>query len=187
MAKADIHISIDIEASGGNVLHHSLLSIGACVVEDPNPLFYMEFKPLMGGVDPEAMRVNGLDLGRLKREGISVEEGIPIFNQWVWFVSGQGESRPIPTIFSAWDWTFLYPYLLTYSGLEEFSNHFSHSPLEMKSWAAGRYRIPFSQTGKRLLGKMYPHLTEGLPPHSHRADEDAVEQGELFRRMNREG
>ena len=44
--KSEIYISVDVEASGPIPGEYSLLSIGACLVGQPDQSFYVELKPL---------------------------------------------------------------------------------------------------------------------------------------------
>ena len=55
------YISIDVETSGPNPSTYSLLSIGACTINDPKEEFYVELQPVNENKLPEAMIIGGLD------------------------------------------------------------------------------------------------------------------------------
>jgi len=59
----EIYISVDVEASGPIPGEYSLLSIGACLVGQPDQSFYVELKPLNDNFFEKAMDVTGLSLG----------------------------------------------------------------------------------------------------------------------------
>lgn len=46
----EVFISVDIEASGPIPGEYSLLSIGACMVDNPDESFYAELKPVVAGI-----------------------------------------------------------------------------------------------------------------------------------------
>ena len=68
---------IDIECSGPVPALYDLISLGAVAVTASltiGPKYYVEVKPTAPRVDPGAMKVNRLDLERLKRE-VSFDKG----------------------------------------------------------------------------------------------------------------
>jgi len=50
----EAYISVDIETAGPSPSLHSLLSIGACSVSQPNKSFYIELQPVNNEMLPEA-------------------------------------------------------------------------------------------------------------------------------------
>ena len=56
------YVSFDIEASGRSPGKNSMLSIGACLVDDISKTFYREIKPISDGFMLEAMRIGCLGL-----------------------------------------------------------------------------------------------------------------------------
>jgi len=56
----EVYISVDIEASGPIPGEYSMLSLGACVVENPTKTFYIEFKPINKNFIERAMSINNL-------------------------------------------------------------------------------------------------------------------------------
>lgn len=178
----EILISVDLETGGPAPGLYPLLSIGACLVEDDTQLFYRELKPEPAGrYIPEAVQVGFPDrpaaetIARLKEEGVSPLRVAVELDRWVRDMAAGGE--PVFVGFNAaFDWAFIV-YLFAEAGLD---NPFGHAPFDVKAFWAGRAGVPFARTSK---SKLPAELTEGLPPHSHRADEDAVRQALVLQRM----
>ena len=66
--------SIDVKASGPIPGEYSMLSIGACIVGNTKKRFYVELKPLNGKYVKQALKVCGLSMKKLKREGVEPED-----------------------------------------------------------------------------------------------------------------
>ena len=54
--KAERYFSVDIETAGPIPGKYSMLSIGACVVDDPSQSFYAELQPINMEFVPERSR-----------------------------------------------------------------------------------------------------------------------------------
>jgi hypothetical protein len=67
---------------------------------------------------------------------------------------------------------FVYWYLIKFVG----ESPFSHSALDIKTYAMAVLKTEFRETAKR---KMPKHWFDDLP-HTHIALDDAIEQGALF-------
>jgi ribonuclease T len=65
----EVFVSIDIEASGPTPGLYSMLSLGACLVDDSTQSFYLEIQPINDAFTPEALAICQFSLERLKREG----------------------------------------------------------------------------------------------------------------------
>jgi hypothetical protein len=61
---------VDVETAGPAPWRYSLLSIGACLVENLERRFYVELKPDHQALDPQAAASHGLSLDRLRLEGM---------------------------------------------------------------------------------------------------------------------
>ena len=48
------YISVDVETAGAAPTRHALLSVGACLVDDPGRSFYVELQPTTPEADPAA-------------------------------------------------------------------------------------------------------------------------------------
>ena len=70
------YFCLDCEASGPIPPLYNLLSIGVTALHEEGgqfrlgDSFYVEVRPIFPGFDPEAMEVAGLDIERLKKEGV---------------------------------------------------------------------------------------------------------------------
>lgn len=81
MRNQEYYVSVDVETSGPIPGEFSLLSIGACLVTEPETSIYLELQPDSVKHDPEAVAVSGLDLGVLKREGLPHKRPcVPLLN-----------------------------------------------------------------------------------------------------------
>src|SRR5436190_12276591 len=142
---ADLYISVDIEADGPIPGEYSMLSLGACAVDGlsrapevdgpelPAGTFYVELQPISSRFVPEALAVSGLDRERLAREGAPPAKGMADFSGWIGSLAGR-DHRPVFVSFSTWDWSFVYYYLIRFTG----SSPFGHSSLDIKSFYMGR-------------------------------------------------
>lgn len=168
----EILISVDVETSGDSPSTGSLLSVGACLVDDPAVGLYLELKP-----DPdrpwsaEAESVHRLSRDRLEREGLEPAEAMRRLAAWVAQVAGPG--WPVFVGFNApFDWMFVADCLWRHLG----RNPFGISALDLKSLYMGRHEVArWEQTRKvhveRRLGLTFEH--------SHHALHDARDQALL--------
>jgi hypothetical protein len=76
---------------------------------------------------------------------------------------------------AAYDFLFVYWYLLRFAG----KSPFSHSALDIKTYAMALLKKPYRQSTKRGMPKRWFDAA----PHTHRALDDAIEQGALFCNM----
>ena len=66
---AECYISVDVETGGATPADYALLSIGACLVDDPETTFYVELKPEDKRSTQEALEVSKLSLDILATMG----------------------------------------------------------------------------------------------------------------------
>ncbi|MEU6319115.1 3'-5' exoribonuclease [Streptomyces sp. NPDC047009] len=181
--KPSLYISVDIEADGPIPGPYSMLSLGAAVAgrqdavgfsaADPEEhTFYRELRPISAEFVPEALAVSGLDRERLTREGSEPATALGEFADWVRRVSTG--AQPVMCGYPAsYDWTFLYWYLIRFTG----ASPFGHSGcLDMKTLYATKAGLPLRAVAK---GTMPRHLLSKRR-HTHHALDDAVEQAELL-------
>ena len=182
MSRAEQLISVDVEAGGPVPALYPMLSIGACVVDDTDLRFYIELRP-----EPadhyvgEAVRVGWPDataestIRTLVAHAADPEDAMRGFEEWISRVSAG--CTPVFVGFNAtFDWMFVNWYFHRYLG----RNPFGIAGLDIKAFWAGRSGASWRATSKSRL----PHeITGDLGPHTHRADDDAVRQALIFRRM----
>ncbi|MEZ3160358.1 exonuclease domain-containing protein [Microbacterium sp. BWT-B31] len=176
--RAETFISVDVETAGPNPADYSLLSIGACLVDDPDTGFYVELKPVTAASRAEALAVSGLSLDRLAAEGVEPVEAMASFEEWITEVTPPG-SVPVMVAFNAvFDWMFVDMYFQRFVG----RNPFGHSALDVKAYYLGMMGGTWAGTSMRFLSPLYlqgRHL-------SHNALGDARDQAELFGRLRAE-
>lgn len=179
MAKSEVYISVDIEASGPIPGEYSMLSLGACVVGDLSKTFYKEFKPISDKYLAEAIQVSGLSLEKLKKTGIAPERAMAEFEDWIRQVSGD-DRRPVFVGFNAtFDWMFTAYYFHRFLG----RNPFRISGLDIKSYYMGKFGTTWGDTAKSSMNKKFLSGKK----HTHNALDDAIEQAEIFRKIVNHG
>jgi DNA polymerase III epsilon subunit-like protein len=174
----EVFVSVDVEASGPAPGRYSLLSLGACLVDDPTLTFYAELKPVGEAVTAEAMAVHNLDLATLKRDGLPPAEAMKRFEAWLKTVVPAGALPVFVGFNAAFDWMFVADYFDRFLG----RNPFGHTALDLKAYYMGLTGGGWSDTTKRGLAKRYPDH----PQLTHNALQDAIDQAALFRRMRAE-
>jgi DNA polymerase III epsilon subunit-like protein len=174
-APSETFVSIDVETSGPYPERYSLLSIGACLVDDPDQGFYIELKPAKSQVLESALRVSQLSVERLAKEGTAPALAMQQFMEWIRRVAPPGQ-RPIMVAFNApFDWAFVNHYFLEYLG----ENPLGHSAVDIKAFYMGLTGCPWEETSMLYLS---PRFLKGqqLP---HDALADARLQAALFRKL----
>lgn len=174
IARDEVYISVDIEASGPIPGEYSMLSLGACVVGEASKTFYSEFKPISEKYVHEAVDVSKLSLEKLKSSGVEPELGMREFENWIKEVSS--EKRPVFTAFNAtFDWMFVAYYFHRFLG----RNPFGISGLDIKAYYMGKFDTSWSETAKRNFDKRFLSSKK----HTHNALDDAIEQAEIFQKI----
>ncbi|MEJ8671706.1 MULTISPECIES: 3'-5' exoribonuclease domain-containing protein [unclassified Streptomyces] len=181
--RPSLYISVDIEADGPIPGPYSMLSLGAAVAgmqdaegftaADPEKdTFYRELRPISDEFVPEALAVSGLDRERLREEGVDPALALAQFTRWVREVGG--DAQPVMCGYPAsYDWTFLYWYLIRFTG----ASPFGHSGcMDMKTLYATKAGLPLRAVAKGTM----PRELLSRRRHTHHALDDAVEQAELF-------
>lgn len=181
--RPSLYVSVDIEADGPIPGPYSMLSLGASVAgvqdaggfraADPEErTFYRELRPISEEFVPEALAVSGLDRGRLGAEGAEPVRAMREFADWV--REAAAGAQPVMCGYPAsYDWTFLYWYLIRFTG----SSPFGHSGcLDMKTLYATKAGLPLRAVAKGAM----PRELLSRRRHTHHALDDAVEQAELF-------
>jgi len=173
-------ISVDIEAAGPSPSTGSLLSIGACLVDDPSVGFYVELRPISEHPwDDQAETVHGLAREHLEREGLEPAAAMERFAAWV--DDACAGRNPIFVGFNApFDWMFVADYFWRYLD----RNPFGISALDLKSLFMGRNGVTQWQRTRRI----YVDEALGLETdHNHNALADARGQARLARALLNRG
>jgi ribonuclease T len=172
--KPEMYFSVDIESSGPVPGKYSMLSFGACVVGMSNQTYYAELKPISEFFVPEAMKVSGFSLDRLRHEGIAPDFAMTNFREWV--IKTTGDHRPVFVGFNAcYDWQFINWYFNAFAK----DNPFGFGGVDIKSYYMGLSGVRWSKTTSSQLPEMY------LPdvPQTHNALDDAIAQASIFQKM----
>ena len=165
-------ISIDVETAGPNPSSYSLLSIGACLLDDPSSGFYVELKPVNDAMTAEALSIGGLTIEHLHKNGQEPSAAMMQFESWLESVV-PSESSPVFVGFNAaFDWMFVCDYFERFLG----RNPFGHAALDMKSFYMGMAGGSWAETSMRFLS---PRYLDGRAL-SHNALGDARDQAALF-------
>ena len=180
----DVYFSVDVETDGPIPGTYSMLSVGIVVAgcfdgrafrrADPTArTFYAELKPISDQWQPEALAVNNLDRARLVESGRDPRDAMSDAAAWVTAQAGGG--RPVMVAFPvAFDWAFLYWYLVSFS---DTGSPFGHaSCLDIKTAYAIKAGAPIASSGLRSI----PAHLQSQRGHTHRALDDAMEQADLF-------
>ncbi len=171
----EVYISVDIEAAGPHPGRYAMLSIGACLVDDPEQGFYVELQPSSDDVLPEALAVSGLSMDELRRTGRPPAAAMADFEAWVERVTPDGSDAVFVGLNAAFDWMFVNEYFHRHLG----RNPFGHSALDIQAYAMGRDGGAFADTGLAELVGRYG----GTPSLTHHALDDARVQADLFARL----
>lgn len=171
--KREVFISIDVETSGPIPGEFSLLSIGACHVDDDNNSFYCELKPINNNADPKALEVTGFVLEDLARTGENPKDAMDALGAWVKKTIGD-DATPVFVGFNApFDWSFINYYFHKFTG----ANPFGFSALDVKAYYMGATGSSWKDTRSSAM--------EAVLQPSHKGDHDALHdaqyQAELFR------
>ena len=171
----EFYFSVDVETAGPNPSQYSLLSIGACTIQEPHSPFYVELRPVNDALDPAAHAVHRLDMEKLMENGLSPQEALNRFETWVLDQTPEG-GKPVFVAFNApFDWMFVNDYFHRYLG----RNPFGHAALDMKAFFMGLTGVSWSETTMRTVAQSYLDNQE----LTHNALRDALDQKEIFTRM----
>jgi DNA polymerase III epsilon subunit-like protein len=165
-------VSVDIEASGPSPSTGSLLSIGACLIDDPRVDFYVELKPNVDFEwDVSAEGIHGLSREHLLTHGLEPAVAMQKFADWTDVACAQ--RRPVFVGFNApFDWMFVADYLWRYVG----RNPYGISAIDLKSYFMAREKVA---TWERTRRTFVDDVLGIEPDHNHHALDDAKGQARL--------
>ncbi len=171
----ETYISVDIETAGPYPSRYSLLSIGACLVDEPSAAFYVELQPVNEEADAGALAVGGLSLATLAETGVPPRAALVQFEAWV-LAHTPEDSRPVFVGFNAaFDWMFINDYFHRFLG----HNPFGHNALDIKAFYMGMTGARWAQT---TIGHVAAHLHQSCSL-THNALADAQVQAQLFKAL----
>lgn len=176
------YFCVDIETSGPTPGRHNLLSIGLTHVRRLRGSYqlmeslYVELRPVFPEFDEAAMRVNGLDVNRLKAEGEAPESAMRAILAWVERQQKHDELRPVFVAHNApFDWMFFQYHV----GQAELDNPFGWSAIDTKALAMGQLGLPWEDTNLRLIAEIVG-ASHKDPSKLHHAGEDARHTARVF-------
>ncbi len=178
----EIYISTDVETDGPIPGPHSMLSIGSAAYTADKQLlstFSANLETLPGATphpktaewwatQPEAWAACRTNLE-------APDAAMVRYAEWVKSLGG----KPVFVAYPAgFDFLFVYWYLIRFAG----ESPFSHSALDMKTFAMAVLKLGYRDSTKRNMPKRWFDKF----PHTHVALDDAIEQGALFCNMLKE-
>ena len=178
----EIYISTDIETDGPIPGPHSMLSFGsAAYTRDKRLLATFEANlELLPGASGDAKTMewwatqpeaSAAARARLQDPAVAMAKYV----EWLAGLPG----KPVFVAYPAgFDFMFVYWYLVKFTG----GSPFSFSALDMKTFAMALLGGDYREASKRNMPR---HWFDELP-HTHKALDDAIEQGALFCNMLKE-
>ena len=178
----EIYISTDVETDGPIPGPHSMLSLGAAAYTADKTLvstFSVNLEQLAGAQahpkTAEWWSKQPAAWAACRKDPQPPAEAMTKFVSWLRSLSGVPVFVAYPAGF---DFMFVQWYLLKFVG----ESPFSHSALDIRTFAMAVLRIDYLQSTKRNMPRRW---FEDLP-HTHIALDDAIEQGALFCNMLQE-
>jgi hypothetical protein len=175
----EIYVSTDVETDGPIPGVYSMLSFGSAAYLADKTLiatFEANLETLPdASAHPKTMTwwQSQPEAWRACRENIQPPAVImPRYLRWLKELPGQPVFVAYPVVF---DFMFVYWYLIKFAG----ESPFSHSALDIKTYAMALLQKPYRASVKANM----PRRWFDDVPHTHRALDDAVEQGALFCNM----
>jgi hypothetical protein len=177
--RKEIYVSTDVEADGPIPGPHSMLSFASAAYTADKELkgtFEANLETLPGATahpetakwwesQPEAWAACRANLE-------TPEKALQRYVKWI----GELEGAPVFVGYpAAYDFLFVYWYLIRFTG----KSPFSHSALDVKTLAMTLLGTGYRDSTKRNMPKRW---FDDLP-HTHKALDDALEQGALFCNM----
>jgi ribonuclease T len=179
-AKPEVFLMVDVESSGPIPGDYSMLSLGAVVIGQHRPPyhkgFYVELAPYGPKIDPEAMKINKLDIEKLQRDGTVPSVAMNRFREWVVQVANPNTVRPVMVSLGTYD----YMWVTWYFHHFEVRSPFGPNSLDMKSMYFVKKGCRWSQTQGRLMKEAYP---DNPFKSNHNALDDCICQAELYTQM----
>lgn len=176
---AEIYVSTDVESDGPIPGPHSMLSFASAAYRADKTLvatFAANLHPLPGAAGhPDTLRWWATQPDAWLATRVDPEDPAAVMPRYVAWLKGL-PGKPVFVAYPAgFDFLFVYWYLMRFAG----ESPFSHSALDVKTFAMAVLKSDYRSATKR---NMPPRWFDALP-HTHRALDDALEQGALFCNM----
>ena len=173
MSKKEIYISVDIETAGPIVGEHSMLTIGACLVYQPEVEFTIMLQPISDKAIEEALKVSGITLEEAYKVGLPPKEAMSQFENWLIQNIPENATPVFVGLNAPFDWSFINYYFLKYLN----RNPFGISAIDIKALFMGATKCSWHDTKSSSIDKYVHPTLQG----DHNALHDAKYQAELFR------
>jgi hypothetical protein len=180
MNMREIYISTDIETDGKIPGRNSMLSFGsAAFTADKQLLSTFEanltvLPNAIGDADTMAWWATQPKAWEECRKNLRTpEEAMPKYVEWIKRLCGSNFKPVFVGYPAGFDFLFVYWYLIQFAG----ESPFSFSALDIKSYAMAVLRTDYRETTKRNMPKSW---FDNNLRHTHKALDDAIEQGALF-------
>ena len=178
----EIYVSTDVETDGPIPGPHSMLSMGSAAYLADKTLvstFSANLHTLPGATaDPKtaAWWKTQPEAWEACRQNLETPEAaMQRYLDWIKSLPG----KPVFVAYPAgFDFLFVYWYLMRFAG----ESPFSHSALDIKTFAMAMLKTDYRDSTKRNMPKRWFDKL----PHNHIALDDAIEQGALFCNMLKE-
>ncbi|WP_111719247.1 3'-5' exoribonuclease [Homoserinimonas sp. OAct 916] len=164
-SRPEMYFSIDVETAGAAPSRFSLLSISACVVDQPDLQFSIEFAPVNDRSTDEARAVSGRSLKQSAINGTDPVAAMTAFADWVTAQVGESHAPVFVGFNAPFDWMFVCDYFERFG----VTNPFGNAPLDLKSYYPGMAGGSWADTSMRCLA---PRYREGRAL-SHKSLDDA--------------
>lgn len=181
--RTEIYVSTDIEADGPIPGQNSMLSFGSAAYFADKTLvttFSANLELLPEATpDPKTMKwwESQPEAWSAARENLrQPTDAMAEYVVWLKELPGKPVFVGYP---AAYDFMFVYWYLMRFVG----ESPFSHSALDIKTYAMALLKKGYRDSTKRNMPKQWFDKHQ----HTHRALDDAIEQGALFCNMLRAG
>jgi DNA polymerase III epsilon subunit-like protein len=172
---SEFFVSVDVETAGPNPSQYSLLTIGACTLNERPRTFYVELQPINDKMTSEAFAIHHLNLKRLADKGMPPAKAMKSFEEWLAAETPQGKQPVFISFDAPFEWMFVNDYFHRFLG----KNPFGNSALDIKAFFLGMSGALWSQTSMQTLLTRYLNHEE----ITHHALRDALDQAEIFAKM----
>jgi hypothetical protein len=175
-----LYISVDIESDGPCPGKHSLLQLGSAAFDGKSEIPLSTYTVNLAllptaSQDPSTMKFweqHQAVYSETRMNTQSAEIAMPQYVAWLKSLDAKVIFVGYPASF---DSLFVFWYLHMFAG----ENPFGWQALDLKTLGMALINRPYAQSYKGN----YPKSWFGDAPHTHRAIDDAIEQGVLFTRM----